>query len=272
MLRRRKETKREVPAWKVAMERTDEELPPAHKESDRHDAPKPTAERDLRKRSRSRSASRERKSVSADATEQSEVPPHSSPDVAIATDLAKFVAASRFEGARAGYTFRLGTNGLGYYIDAGSHAAATAAEASHFQCAAVAAGLIPASGGASAAARDTDETHTHDSVQDGATAPLDGPDAPILAALASHEAGLEDTEDAAANLERDTADWGGRVSSSVRHRAEVLEVRLTDQLQQLTTMLDDCATPDGRSGVKRVIGRLRALGRRLLRLSQGTGT
>ena len=45
-------------------------------------------------------------------------------------------------------------------------------------------------------------------------------------------------------------------------------MRLTDQLLQLNEMRDDCVTPAGRTAVKAVIGRLQALGERLLRLSR----
>ena len=53
-----------------------------------------------------------------------------------------------------------------------------------------------------------------------------------------------------------------------RLRAQVHEVRLTDQLQQLERMRDDCDTAEGRAVVKEVVATLRALGARLLRISQ----
>ena len=40
------------------------------------------------------------------------------------------------------------------------------------------------------------------------------------------------------------------------------------QLLQLTSMLDDCVTADGRTAVKKEVSRLKALGARLLRVSQ----
>lgn len=50
--------------------------------------------------------------------------------------------------------------------------------------------------------------------------------------------------------------------------ADVLEVRLTDQLLMLDAMLGDCETSAGRVLVKAVVAQVRALGTRLLRFSQ----
>ena len=96
---------------------------------------------------------------------------------------------------------------------------------------------------------------------------VEGVDAPIIAALASHRDALGDSEAAASALEKEAANWG-RVSTALYHRVQIVEVRLTDQLLQLTQMLDDCATAEGRSVVKTVVTRLRTLGARLVRLSR----
>ena len=53
----------------------------------------------------------------------------------------------------------------------------------------------------------------------------------------------------------------------LKHAAEVLEVRLTDQLLMLDAMLGDCETSGGRVLVKAVVSQVRALGTRLLRFS-----
>lgn len=53
----------------------------------------------------------------------------------------------------------------------------------------------------------------------------------------------------------------------LKHAAEVLEVRLTDQLLMLDAMLGDCETSGGRRLVKAVVAQVRALGTRLLRFS-----
>jgi len=47
------------------------------------------------------------------------------------------------------------------------------------------------------------------------------------------------------------------------------QVRLTDQLLQLTLMRDDCETAAGRAAVKLEIERLRSVGQSLLPLSGG---
>jgi chromosome segregation ATPase len=140
----------------------------------------------------------------------------------------------------------VGAQGLGYYVDHGSEAAALANETEAFEEAAAVAGV----GG------------------DGSG--VGEEDAPIVAALASHRAALADTGRSARALEEEVARWS-RASAALRHEAEVLEVRLTDQLQQLERMKDDCATAEGRLAVKEVVGALRALGARLLRISQGRG-
>ena len=54
-----------------------------------------------------------------------------------------------------------------------------------------------------------------------ADADASGPDAPILAALASHKAALEDAESSTVACESAAADWG-RVDASLRHRAEMV--------------------------------------------------
>ena len=132
---------------------------------------------------------------------------------------------------------------MGYYRDVGSAAAAAAAEADVFRAS------LDESGGGD----DAD----------------DSPDAPILAALGSHRGGIDRAESACKRLEDEAKGWGGRVPSGLRHQAEVVEVTLTDQLLQLTRMLDDCATADGRSAVKGAIARLKGVGARLLKISQG---
>ena len=53
----------------------------------------------------------------------------------------------------------------------------------------------------------------------------------------------------------------------LKHAAEVLEVRLTDQLLMLDAMLGDCETSGVRRLVKAVVAQVRALGTRLLRFS-----
>ena len=145
-----------------------------------------------------------------------------------------------FEGARPGYVFKSGGRGLGYYRDLGSEVAALEGERESFEAAAHAMGVDRA---------------------------LDGADAPIVAALASHRSALADAERSASVLEGEVARWG-RASAALRHEAEVLEVRLTDQLVQLERMRDDCATAEGRGEVKAVVGQLRSLGERLLRITQ----
>ena len=86
-------------------------------------------------------------------------------------------------------------------------------------------------------------------------------DAPIVAALASHEEGLAAVDGEVARLEGQVKSWGRQ--RGLRHGAEVLEVRLTEQLLLLDTMLNDCVTSRGRGAVKQVVARLRALGARL---------
>ena len=149
-----------------------------------------------------------------------------------------FIPANSFGGYRQGYVFKRGRDGVGYYPDIGSEASASAAEDDVYQD----------------ALKGADDT---------------SPDAPILAALSSHTAGLDDAERACTGLEEEARGTGGRASAALRHRAEIVEVRLTDQLLMLTTMLDDCTTAEGRTVVKRSVTRLKALGQRALRISQG---
>ena len=152
-----------------------------------------------------------------------------------------FEACAAFAGARPGMVFKDGAKGLGYYRDAGSSGDPLSAgqEVMRADLAAVTAGT------------------------EAAMAPDDA-DAPIVAALASHGRALAEAEKEAATLEKEA----GYNARGVVHPAQVIEVRLTDQLLQLNEMRDDCVTPAGRTAVKAVIGRLQALGDRLLRLSR----
>ena len=147
-------------------------------------------------------------------------------------------ASERFVGKRPGFVFKSGTRGVGYYADVGSDRASHAATVEAMQAAMASVG-----------------------------SEVEGVDAPIIAALASHRDALGDSEAAASALEKEAANWG-RVSTGLCHRVQIVEVRLTDQLLQLTQMLDDCATAEGRSVVKTVVTRLRTLGARLVRLSR----
>ena len=63
--------------------------------------------------------------------------------------------------------------------------------------------------------------------------------------------------------------WGR--GSRTAHAAQVVEVRLTDQLLQLQQMLDDCVTSEGRQAVKRLVARLRAVGARLIAAQPAPG-
>ena len=54
---------------------------------------------------------------------------------------------------------------------------------------------------------------------------------------------------------------------AVVEQLETIEVRLTDQLLQLTEMRDDCETAAGRAVVKAEMERLQRLGRSLRSLS-----
>ena len=137
--------------------------------------------------------------------------------------------------------FKDGAKGLGYYRDAGSSGDPLSAgqEVMRADLAAVTAG------------------------SEAAMAPDDA-DAPIVAALASHGRALAEAEKEAAALEKEA----GYNARGVAHPAQVIEVRLTDQLLQLNEMRDDCVTPAGRTAVKAVIARLQGLGERLLRLSR----
>ena len=94
------------------------------------------------------------------------------------------------------------------------------------------------------------------------------PDAPILAAIRSHNSGLDEVEAKTAKLEAEAGNYIRQ--SGLKHAAELLEVSMTDQLLQLTQMLDDCVTADWRAAVKVVVARLRSLGARLRPLA-GSG-
>ena len=172
-----------------------------------------------------------------------------------------FAAAAAFGGHRAGWVFKHGSQGLGYYADVGSFAAAQAATEEDFLRKYAVATAGPSN---EAAANVASTLHTDQHSQNEPT--LD-PDAPIVAALASHSDALDEVDRATAQLERELAAVG-RVAASSRHQAEKLEVRLTDQLHQLNAMLDDCVSSDGRHQVKLRISRLRGLGARLLKISQ----
>ena len=73
---------------------------------------------------------------------------------------------------------------------------------------------------------------------------------------------MREAEERVAQLERESGGW--RRSRGFVHAAEVIEVRLTDQLLMLDTMLNDCVTAAGRTAVKAVVTQLRALGTRIL--------
>ncbi|KAL3895639.1 MAG: hypothetical protein SGPRY_013464, partial [Prymnesium sp.] len=96
------------------------------------------------------------------------------------------------------------------------------------------------------------------------------PDMPILAAISSHAEALSQREGEAKRLEEEGR--GGMRRGALKHCVEVMEVEMTDQLLQLTRMLDDCITADGRKAVKAVITRLRSVGLRLQKLLGNTGT
>lgn len=190
-----------------------------------------------RSRSHSRSRSRERKLVSSPS-----VPPDSS--ARSAEDQSDFFPEPAFAGLRPSYVFKLGSLGLGYYRDLGTENASILAGMEAMRAAVAAQkadGVCPSS--------------------------MNGVDTPIIAALSSHESALNDALKHAVSLETEVEKWG-RASTALRHAAEVLEVNLTDQLKQLTHMLDDCQTVEGRAAVKAVMHRLRACGDRLLRISQ----
>jgi hypothetical protein len=266
MLRKQKHAApREVPAWKLAMERAErgDEAPPVddaaaaetsgvatvkeddhrgveavrsvpHAERSRsreRERRSRSREREHRSRSRSRSQERERRSRSRERE-------HHSRSRERDDNGAAFLPSATFAGARRGYVFKRGPDGLGYYLDAGSFAGAAAAEEEQYSSA----------------------------LQAGPAHDEDSPDAPIVAALASHRTGLDEAEAACARLEGEARSWG-RASSALSHSAQVVEVRLTDQLLLLTRMLDDCSTADGRAAVKAVVARLKGLGSRLSRLS-----
>jgi hypothetical protein len=258
MLVRKKKAaqQREIPAWKLAMERAEDEpvaaLPPLPQrqraaESQRagHDRSRSRSrERDVDSRSRSRS--RERDHAGCHGNELSRDSSTPGGPSRAPTEPA-FLPSETFDGSRPGYVFRCGVKGNGYYQDLGSSVGATQAEEQRFQDALAATAEDAGASAKGAAAIDDD--------------------APIVAALGSHGSALDEHERATLALEQEVASWG-RVSSTVRHAAEVLEVRLTDQLLQLDQMLDDCTTAHGRQKVKEKVTRLRALGQRLLKMSQ----
>jgi len=142
-----------------------------------------------------------------------------------------------------GRVFKAGTRGLGYYADGGSFAAAAASEGEGFRSALSA-----------------------ESAEAGAAVADDGPDAPIIAALASHRMGLAQVAKQTEQLETEAGRHSMR-GAGLKHAAEVLEVKLTDQLLMLDAMLGDCETSEGRVLVKAVVAQVRALGTRLLRFS-----
>ena len=74
--------------------------------------------------------------------------------------------------------------------------------------------------------------------------------------------GLKASEARTRDLEAEAGGWGVP-PTDLRHEAEVVEVRLTDQLLVLTMMLDECTTPAGREAVRGVMAAVRALGERL---------
>ena len=155
--------------------------------------------------------------------------------------------AAQFDGARPGRVFKLGAEGLGYYRDAGSAAAASQFEGDSFR-----------------RALDAEASRSTATAGAGAAIVDDGPDAPIVAALGSHREGLADASAQTARLEAEAAHG---VSAGLKHAAQVLEVRLTDQLLMLDAMLGDCETSEGRVAVKAVVADLRGLGTRLVRIS-----
>ena len=166
------------------------------------------------------------------------------------------MAASIFKGARVGYIFKLGGSGLGYYADIGNERATLRSKVDFFN-----ANLCQSSGNDNVPA---------DGVPSNAGSPTYDADAPIVAALVSHRRGIEDAEATTTSLEEVAArDYNGR--KSVAHDAQRIEVRLTDQLLQLTTMRDDCETVSGRNAVKQEMARLQTLGQRLLGLSRAAG-
>ena len=141
-----------------------------------------------RSRSRSRSGSRS----GSRSFSRSRSPPHPADDEGVS----EFERASAFAGARRGMVFKLGASGLGYYADHGSEAAAAEAEA----------------GAMRAALREVKEGDA------GAAAPAD-PDAPIVAALASHRRGLTEAEAATEALLREAGRSGGRHLSHEAQKA-----------------------------------------------------
>ena len=84
----------------------------------------------------------------------------------------------------------------------------------------------------------------------------------LLRALETHRVGLKASEARTRDLEAEAGGWGVP-PTDLRHEAEVVEVRLTDQLLVLTMMLDECTTPAGREAVKGVMSAVKRLGERL---------
>ena len=111
-----------------------------------------------------------------------------------------FAAAAAFGGHRAGWVFKHGSQGLGYYADVGSFAAAQAATEEDFLRKYAVATAGPSN---EAAANVASTLHTDQHSQNEPT--LD-PDAPIVAALASHSDALDEVDRATAQLERELAE------------------------------------------------------------------
>jgi hypothetical protein len=131
-----------------------------------------------------------------------------------------FIAASSFDGPHPGFVFKLGTSGLGYYADLGSERAALASEISAFNAAlreSTAGGSGPPAG-----------MLAEGEVGSDADTPTLDPDAPIIAALASHRRGIAEAEEATAALEATAARGYGRglARGRVSHEAQRIEVRL----------------------------------------------
>ena len=238
---RKKRSVREEPAWRVAMreEHAGSDQAGTPRRDDREQNTDNVAALNVERhvvtsggqsQDRSQDRSRSRSRDRSPGRKENEGLPH-------------FLAANSFGGFKTGYVFKRGESGLGYYVDVGSAAGSVAAE------------------------RDTMARALES--QGVASMSDENADTPIMAALSSHQAELDTAERATRECESEVSAAGwGRVGASLRHRAEVIEVRLTDQLMQLTTMLDDCETVEGRTAVKAAIARLRALGARLLKITR----
>ena len=272
----KKAVPKEVPAWKLAMEQAaslpDQPLPPLPPIRETSQAAGSGQDKvDSRSRSGSRSSSRSRSrsdlecprahkhdSRSRSRQRGSRSPSRSrdrtSPHEASGPS---FSAAAVFNGTRVGFVFKRGSQGLGYYRDVGSAAAAAEATEEDFRRKLEAeTGAVSSAAGGGGDYGGGDESDERDER-----------DAPILAALVSHTSALDDAEASAAKLDKEVQSWGS-VSRGARHAAEIIEVQLTDQLVQLTEMLDDCVSARGREAVKLRVSRLRGLGARLLKISQ----